>query len=61
MSITPGQQKIIQDFCFSEPKTVSQIAERLKLTGKKGLMSLYNFLKTNIAKTLFYIEKLLSI
>lgn len=57
MSISQAQQKEIQDFCLSEPRTVSQIADKLFLNGKKGLMSLYNYLKTQIAKTLFYIEK----
>ncbi len=57
MSISSSQQKTIQDFCLSEPKTIQQIASKLLLEGKNAIMQLYNFFKTQTAKTLFYIEK----
>lgn len=57
MSISSSHQKIIQEFCLDSPKTIPQIAAKLLLEGKKGLMSLHNFFKTQIAKTIFYIEK----
>jgi hypothetical protein len=57
MSISLAHQKTIQEFCLDSPKTIPQIATKLILKGKKGLMSLHNFFKTQIAKTIFYIEK----
>lgn len=57
VSISSSQQQTIQDFCLHGPKSIPQIAAKLLLEGKKGLMSLHNFFKTQIAKTLFYIEK----
>lgn len=57
VSISQAQQAKIQDYCLAEPRTVPQIARKLLLNGKKGLMSLYNYLKTKTAKTLFFIEK----
>ena len=57
MAISAHQQKAIQDFCLNEPKTIQQIASKLLLEGKSAIMQLYNFFKTQTAKTLFYIEK----
>jgi len=57
MSISLAHQKTIQEFCLDSPKTIPQIAAKLILKGKKGLMSLHNFFKTQTAKTIFYIEK----
>lgn len=57
MAISTTQVKTLQDFCNSEPKTITQIAEKLLLSTKQGLMSVYNFFKTQVAKTLFFIEK----
>lgn len=57
MSISLAHQKTIQEFCLDSPKTIPQIAAKLFLEGKKGIMSLHNFFKTQIAKTIFYIEK----
>ncbi|WP_292378349.1 rolling circle replication-associated protein [Methanosarcina sp. UBA289] len=57
MSISLAHQKTIQEFCLDSPKTIPQIAAKLLLEGKKGMMSLHNFFKTQIAKTIFYIEK----
>lgn len=57
MSISLAHQKTIQEFCLDNPKTIPQIATKLLLESKKGLMSLHNFFKTQIAKTIFYIEK----
>lgn len=57
MAISQAQQKKIQDYCLGEPRTVQQIAFKLLLEGKNSLLSLYNYFKTQVAKTLFYIEK----
>ncbi len=57
MSISSSQQRTIQDFCLNEPKTIQQIASKLLLEGKSAIMQLYNFFKTQTAKTIFYIEK----
>lgn len=57
MSISSSQQKAIQDFCLDGPKTIPQIAAKLFLEGKNAIMQLYNFFKTQAAKTMFYIEK----
>lgn len=56
MAISKSQQKKIQDYCLGEPHTIQQIAFKLLLEGKNNLMSLYNYFKTQAAKTLFYIE-----
>lgn len=56
MAISAHQQKDIQDFCLNEPRTIQQIASKLLLKGKSAIMQLYNFFKTQAAKTLFYIE-----
>lgn len=55
--ISSSHQRTIQEFCLHGPKTIPQIAAKLLLEGKKGIMSLHNFFTTQTAKTLFYIEK----
>lgn len=57
MSLSEFQQRTIQEFCLSEPKTVQQITEKLGLSGNKSLMIIYNYLKTQAAKLKFIIGK----
>ena len=61
MAISQEEQTKIQKFCNFEPRTISSIAKKLKLTSKNAILQLRNFFSTTKAKSLFYIEKINSI